>query len=121
MVPKIRAASVAAGRPANAVEVAGYLLTFVDNSRREALNRAKREPFVIYMMSVLSDFSLQQVGFDKELRDQIMAAWRAEDYHKAAGLIPDEMLDTFMLCGTRYEVAEGARRYQDAGRDIPVL
>ena len=58
--------SVAAGRPENAVQTAGYLLTFIDKTRREALNRAKREPFVIYMMSVLSDFSLEQVGFERE-------------------------------------------------------
>jgi 1,4-dihydroxy-2-naphthoate polyprenyltransferase len=103
------------------VQVAGYLLTLVDETRREALNRAKREPFVIYMMSVLSDFSLQQAGFDKELRDQISAAWRAEDYHKAANLIPDEMLDAFMLCGTREDVAEAATRFNAAGMDLPVL
>ncbi|HEX9990859.1 MAG TPA: LLM class flavin-dependent oxidoreductase [Chloroflexia bacterium] len=121
MVPKIRAASLAAGRPENAVEVSGYLLTFIDETRREALNRAKREPFVIYMMSVLSDFSLQQVGFDKELRDRIAAAWRAEDYHTAANLIPDEMLDAFMLCGTREDVAAKAWRYREAGMDVPVL
>ncbi len=121
MVPKIRAASIAAGRPENAVTVAGYLLTFIDKTRREALNRAKREPFVIYMMSVLSDFSLQQVGFDKELRDEIAAAWRAEDYHKAANLIPDEMLDAFMLCGTREDVASKTAQYRDAGMDLPLL
>ena len=121
MVPKIRAASLAAGRPENAVTVAGYLLTFIDKTRREALNRAKREPFVIYMMSVLSDFSLQQVGFEKELRDTISAAWRAEDYHKAANLIPDEMLDAFMLCGTREDVALKAAQYRDAGMDLPLL
>lgn len=121
MIPKIRAASVAAGRPENAVDVAGYLLTFIDKTRREALNRAKREPFVIYMMSVLSDFSLQQVGFEKELRDSIMAAWRAEDYHKAANLIPDEMLDAFMLCGTREDVALKAAQYRDAGMTLPLL
>lgn len=121
MLPIIRSASVAAGRPANAVSVSGYLLTFVDKTRREALNRAKREPFVIYMMSVLSDFSLQQVGFEKELRDQIMAAWRTEDYHKAAGLIPDEMLDAFMLCGTRDDVALKVTQFRDVGMDIPLL
>ena len=121
MFPKIRAASVAAGRPENAVQTAGYLLTFIDKTRREALNRAKREPFVIYMMSVLSDFSLEQVGFDRELRDQIMAAWRVEDYHKAAGLIPDEMLDTFMLCGTREDVAMKATQYRDVGMDLPLM
>jgi hypothetical protein len=100
LIAKLRKASLQAGRDEGAVNVAGYLLTHVDKSRREALNRAKREPFVIYMMSVLSDFSLQQVGFEAELRDRISAAWRAEDYHQAAGLIPDEMLDSFMLCGT---------------------
>ena len=121
LLPKLRAAAVAAGRPEDAVATAGYLLTHVDKSRREALNRAKREPFVIYMMSVLSNFSLQQAGFEAELRDRIAEAWRAEDYHRAAGMIPDEMLDAFMLVGTREEVAEAAQRYHEAGMDAPIL
>lgn len=121
LIAKLRKASLTAGRDQRAVNVAGYLLTHVDKSRREALNRAKREPFVIYMMSVLSNFSLEQVGFDAELRDRIAAAWRAEDYHQAAGLIPDEMLDAFMLCGTPEEVAEAAARYHQAGMDTPIL
>jgi 1,4-dihydroxy-2-naphthoate polyprenyltransferase len=93
----------------------------VDKSRRDALNRAKREPFVIYMMSVLSNFSLAQAGFEPDLRDRIAAAWRTEDYHEAANLIPDEMLDAFMLCGTPEEVAAGATRYSEAGMDTPIL
>ncbi|MDL1898211.1 LLM class flavin-dependent oxidoreductase, partial [Anaerolineae bacterium CFX7] len=101
LLPKLQQAALDAGRDANAVQVAGYLFTHVDKSRRAALNRAKREPFIIYMMSVLSDFALQQVGFDVELKNKIAAAWRAEDYHTAAQLIPDEMLDAFMLVGTR--------------------
>lgn len=121
LLPKLRAAARAAGRPEDAVKVAGYLLTHVDKSRREALNRAKREPFVIYMMSVLSDFSLHQAGFEVELRNKIAAAWRAEDYTTAAQLIPDEMLDAFMLVGTQEEVAEGAQRFHDAGMDVPIL
>ena len=121
LIAKLRAASLAAGRDERAVDVAGYLLTHVDKSRRAALNRAKREPFVIYMMSVLSNFSLEQAGFEPELRDRIMAAWRAEDYHKAAEIIPDQMLDAFMLCGTPEEVAEGAARYNAAGMDTPII
>jgi 1,4-dihydroxy-2-naphthoate octaprenyltransferase len=121
IIRRIRAASLAAGRPENAVEASGYLLTLIDESRHAALNRAKREPFVIYMMSVLSDVSLKRAGFAPELRDQIAAAWRAEDYHRAASLIPDELLDAFMLCGTPEEVAEGAWRYHEAGMDMPTL
>jgi 1,4-dihydroxy-2-naphthoate octaprenyltransferase len=121
LIAKLREASLEAGRDERAVDVAGYLLTHVDKSRRDALNRAKREPFVIYMISVLSNFSLEQAGFEPALRDQIAAAWRAEDFHKAAQLIPDEVLDTFMLCGTPDEVAEGAARYNEAGMTTPIL
>jgi len=121
IIGRIRAASLAAGRDERAVRSAGYLLTLIDESRRAALNRAKREPFVIYMMSVLSDVSLKRAGFEPELRDRIAAAWRAEDYHGAAALIPDELLDSFMLCGTPGEVAEGAWRYHEAGMDVPLL
>ena len=121
MLATLREASVAAGRGEDAVDVAGYLLTLVDRSRREALNRAKREPFVIYMMSVQSDLAMRRAGLDPELKNRVAEAWRAEDYHRAANLIPDELLDAFMLCGTREEVAEGAAAYHQAGMNLPVL
>ncbi len=111
-----------AGRDPGDLETAGYLLSLVDATRREALNRAKREPFVIYMMSVLSDVSLRRAGFDPELRDRIAAAWRAEDYHGAGNLIPDELLDAFMLCGTREDVAAKALAFHvEAGLRLPLL
>jgi 1,4-dihydroxy-2-naphthoate octaprenyltransferase len=121
LLPKLRAAAREAGRAEDAVATAGYLLTHVDKSRREALNRAKREPFVIYMMSVLSNFSLEQAGFEAALRDKINEAWRAEDYHRAAEMIPDDMLDAFMLVGTRDEVAQAAQNFHAAGMDMPIL
>ncbi len=121
MVPKIRAASVEAGRPEDAVGIAGYLFGLVDETRREALNRAKREPFVIYMMSIQTDVAMRRAGFELELRDRINAAWRAEDYHGAAALIPDDLLDAFLLCGRREDVAERVAAYHDAGMDLPLL
>ncbi|TMG34109.1 MAG: LLM class flavin-dependent oxidoreductase [Chloroflexi bacterium] len=110
-----------AGRDPDAIDVAGYLLTLVDETRRDALNRAKREAFVIYMMSILSDVTLKRAGFEPALRDRIAAAWRAEDYTTAGRLIPDDLLDAFILCGTRREVAEQAQRYHEAGMDLPLL
>ena len=74
------------------------------------------------MMSVLSDISLRRAGFDTDLRDRIASAWRAEDYTTAGNLIPDELLDAFMLCGTREEVAAGAMAYHArAGLGLPLL
>jgi len=109
------------GRAAGDIDFRGYLLCLFDSSRQEALNRAKREPFVIYMISVLSDISMKRAGFDPALRSQIATAWRAEDYHRAGELIPDELLDAFILCGTVEEVAARAAAYHDAGMDVPLL
>src|SRR5436190_6020571 len=122
ILDRLGASAEAAGREAGAIETAGYLLSLVDKTRREALNRAKREPFVIYMMSVLSDVSLRRAGFDAELRDRIAASWRAEDYTTAGNLIPDELLDAFMLCGTREDVAAGAMAFHvETGLGLPLL
>jgi len=103
------------------VHVAGYLFALVDDTRREALNRAKREPFVIYMMAIQTDVALRRAGIDPELRDRVAALWRAEDYHEAAQLIPDDMLDAFLLCGTREDVADRVWEYHEAGMQLPVL
>ena len=120
-VRRIEAARVSAGRPEGAVEIGGYLLALADRSRRLALDRAKREPFVIYMLSVQSDQALRQAGFDPAVRQQIWSAWRSEDYHRAAQLIPDELVDAFLVCGTPEEIAEGAERYRQAGMTLPIL
>jgi 1,4-dihydroxy-2-naphthoate octaprenyltransferase len=73
------------------------------------------------MISVLSDISMKRAGFDPALRGQIATAWRAEDYHRAGELIPDELLDAFILCGTVPQVAARAGAYHDAGMDVPLL
>ncbi len=36
-------------------------------------------------------------------------------------MIPDEMLDAFMLVGTREEVAEAAQHFHEAGMNIPII
>ncbi|MDE3111431.1 MAG: LLM class flavin-dependent oxidoreductase [Chloroflexota bacterium] len=114
-------AATAAGRDPDSIDTTGYLLTYIDETRRAALDRAKREPFVIYMMAILSDVTITRAGFDPALRDALMAKWRAEDYHGAAQILPDDLLDAFMLCGTVDEVAARAAEYHDAGMKLPLL
>jgi 1,4-dihydroxy-2-naphthoate octaprenyltransferase len=121
MRERIRRVAVEHGRNPDAIVTSGYVLALVGDTRRDALNRAKREPFVIYMVSVLSDLSLRRAGFPPELRDEISAAWRAEDYTRAGALIPDELIDAFLACGTVEEVAVKALEYHEAGMDVPLL
>jgi 1,4-dihydroxy-2-naphthoate polyprenyltransferase len=121
MRARVLESAAAHGRSAGDIDFCGYLLCLFDSSRPAALNRAKREPFVIYMISVLSDISMKRAGFDPALRSQIAAAWRAEDYHRAGELIPDELLDAFILCGTVTDVAARTAAFHDAGMDVPLL
>ena len=122
ILDRLGASATAAGRDPRDIETAGYLLTLVDKTRAEALNRAKREPFVIYMMSILGNVALHRAGFEPELRDRIAAAWRADELHEAGKLVPDDLLNAFMLCGTREDVAEKALAFHlKAGLDMPLL
>lgn len=121
MRERVRRGAVEHGRNPEDIVFSGYVLALVGDTRRDALNRAKREPFVIYMMSVLSNISLKRAGFPPELRDEISAAWRAEDYHRAGQLIPDELLDAFLACGTKDEVASKVLEYHEAGMDVPFI
>ncbi len=99
----------------------GYIARPAESIPGLRLNRAKREPFVIYMMSILSDVTIRRAGFETALRDAIAAKWRAEDYHGAGQLIPDELLDAFILCGTVDEVAGRVNEYAEAGMKLPLL
>ncbi|MCW2571090.1 MAG: 1,4-dihydroxy-2-naphthoate octaprenyltransferase [Frankiales bacterium] len=118
---RIEATARASGRDPGAIDIGGYLLCLVDDSRAAALDRAKREPFAIYMLAVQSDISMRRVGLDPSIRTAVMAAWRSGDYHAAAGLIPDEFVDAFLLCGTIAEIAARAEAYVDAGMTLPIL
>jgi len=121
MRQRVLESAAAHGRPDSALTFRGYLLCLLGDSRADALNRAKREPFVIYMVSILSDISMQRVGMEPGLRDRVNALWREEKYHEAAEVIPDELLEAFVLVGTPRDVAARALEYHRAGMDIPLL
>src|SRR5256714_6595255 len=106
-----------AGRDPDALDVAGYLLTFIDETRRDALNRAKRDPFVIYMMSILSDVTLKRAGFEPENRDRIAAKWRARDNTSGGAPNAGGTLGTYTPCRTRREVPPPGPADQDTGMD----
>jgi 1,4-dihydroxy-2-naphthoate octaprenyltransferase len=108
-------------RPPEDITFRGYLLCLLGDSRPDALNRAKRDPFVIYMVSILSDISVQRAGFPAELRDRVKSLWREERYHEAAEAIPDDLLDAFLLVGTADQVAGRAYDYHAAGMGVPLL
>jgi 1,4-dihydroxy-2-naphthoate octaprenyltransferase len=121
LIARLRDAEATANRAPGTVRSAGYLMSYLAPTTREALNRAKREPFVIYMISVLSNLALERAQLPTSLRDEVRAAWRAEDYHRAAAMIPDELLQAFFPCGTVEDVAARAWEYHETGLDLPII
>jgi 1,4-dihydroxy-2-naphthoate octaprenyltransferase len=119
ILDRLDVAAAEAGRDPRSIETAGYLLSLVDKTRREALNRAKREPFVIYMMSVLSDVSPGEQLRRSSRPDR--AAWRPRTPRRRATSSPTS-------CSTRSCSAapRGRRRramafHTEAGLGLPLL
>lgn len=110
-----------AGRPEERLDIAAYVFALVGNGRRDAAQRARRIPFVIYMMTVQSDESYRHAGFDTDLRDRIAQAWWSKNLELAGRLVPTELLEQHLLLGTLDEVSAGIARYREAGVRVPIL
>ncbi|MHB8566129.1 MAG: LLM class flavin-dependent oxidoreductase [Nitrososphaerales archaeon] len=103
------------------IDVSAYLLTLVAGSKREALEGARRNPFVNYMLSVQDDYLYEGTGIDPKKKKSI-----AENYFKgrlaeSASYVTDEMLEAFTLVGTREEICERIVEYRKAGVNLPIL
>ena len=103
------------------IDIAAYLLTIVAESKQVALEKARRDPFVAYMLSVQDDYLYEGTGIDPKLKKPI-----AENYFKgnlpgAFEAIKDEMLESFTLLGTPDQVAARVREYTASGLKLPIL
>ena len=72
-------------------DICAYLLTLVASSKEEALNKARRDPFVAYMLSVQDDYLYEGTGIDPALKKPI-----AENYFK--GNLPGLLKRSKMKC-----------------------
>jgi len=109
------------GRSIEEIDVAAYLLTLVAATKDEAVSKAKRDPFVAYMLSVQDDYLYEGTGIDPVLKKPI-----AENYFKgnmpgAFALITDEMIEAFTVVGTKSQVSERVAAFKKSGLNHPIL
>ena len=114
-------ASFLSPRSLSEIDIAAYLLTLVARSKEEAISKAKRDPFVAYMLSVQDDYLYEGTGIDPALKKPI-----AENYFKgnlvgAFESIKDEMIESFTLVGTADQVCDRVLQYTKAGLNLPIL
>ena len=60
--------SSAPPRSMDEIDVAAYLLALVSHSEEDALSRARKNPFVAYMLSVQDDYLYEGTGIDPALK-----------------------------------------------------
>ncbi len=113
LVSKI--SSYASQRSVSEIDFAAYLLSLVAGSKDEAIAKAKRDPFVAYMLSVQEDYLYVGTGIDPTLKKPIAENYFRGNIAAAFEAIKDEMIESFMLVGTADQVNERVRDYSRAG------
>lgn len=121
IVSSIRASAEKYNRSISGIEVCAYLLTLIDGTKDAAVERAKKDPFVTYMLSVQDDYLYEGTGIDPAKKKPI-----AENYFKgklaeASSYITREMIDSFTLVGTKEDIASRVMEYKESGLDLPIL
>ncbi|MEM0118465.1 MAG: LLM class flavin-dependent oxidoreductase [Conexivisphaerales archaeon] len=103
------------------IEVAANILTYVAERKEDAIQIAKRDPFVTYMMAVLDDRTLIESGFTYEDRSRIFEPYMKGRIEEASSKIKDEMIQAFAAVGDYDSVIDKLKDYVRAGVDLPLL
>lgn len=116
-------ASEEAGRALGSTSIAPYITTVLveDESQREAMRRAAREPVAFYIgrMGRFYAEHLERQGFSEEVA-AVRKGWE-QGHDAAAAGVSDELLDTTALVGTADEISEKLSGWVANGLDQPLL
>jgi probable F420-dependent oxidoreductase len=93
---------------------------FVVPGDGDANELAARRQLAAYLtVPVYTNFQ-RWLGRGDQLTD-LLAAWESGDRRKAVEVVPDQIVKDLFLIGSPRTCADGVRRYQEAGVDIPTL
>lgn len=93
---------------------------FVVPGEGDAGELAARRQIAAYLtVPVYTEFQ-RWLGRGDQLTD-LLEAWNSGDRRKAVEVVPDQIVKDLFLIGSPRDCADGVRRYQEAGVDIPTL
>jgi len=121
IVSAIKSSAENSNRSSSQIDVGAYLLTLVDETKDLAVERAKKDPFVTYMLSVQDDYLYEGTGIDPTKKRPIAENYFKGNLSEASAHITSEMIEAFALVGTRKDVAERVSEFRKAGVDLPIL
>lgn len=122
IVSGIKKSAEKAGRNVGTdIEIGAYLLTIVRNNKTEALDVARKDPFVNYMLSVQEDYLYEESGINPEKKKPIAENYFKGKLSESSANVTNDILEAFTLCGSRNEVQNRIEDYRKSGLDLPIL
>jgi 5,10-methylenetetrahydromethanopterin reductase len=121
IVSGIRTSAEKHGRDLKDLQICAYLLSYVGESKTKALEVARKDPFVNYMLSVQDEYLYEETGINPELKRPIAENYFKGRVEESANHITDEMLNAFTLCGTVDEITDRIKVYKRSGLNLPIL
>jgi len=121
IVSSIMTSAENSGRKLSDLDIAAYLLTQVGKTEQDALEKARKDPFVSYMLSVQDDYLYEGTGIDPMLKKPIAENYFKGNIAEASRNIKDEMLRAFTLSGTKDQVRDRILEYSKSGLNLAIL
>ncbi|MEM0118686.1 MAG: LLM class flavin-dependent oxidoreductase [Conexivisphaerales archaeon] len=103
------------------ISVAANILTHVSKDADRGYEEARKDPFMVYMMSVMEDDTLLASGFELECKKGIAERYFSGRIQEASELVSDDMLDAFAVVGKKEEVIDKLEKFYNAGIDLPLI
>lgn len=119
-VSEVEAAARAAGRDADDVTVAPYVVACVDEDAEAA--RGHVRDLLSFYLGALEYYGhvFTRLGFADAV-EAVREAWADGDRAEAARRVPDALLDEVAVAGTPAEGRRRLREYRELGADVPVV
>jgi 5,10-methylenetetrahydromethanopterin reductase len=114
----VASAAVEAGREPGAVEIAGMVLTALDEGERAG--RARLAPIVATYLTRFPTLA-GVVGLQREEMNRYVALADAEGIHAVAAVLSDEVIDRLTVNGSPERCRERIADYREAGLGLPIL
>jgi probable F420-dependent oxidoreductase len=119
VVAAVRAGAQAAGRPADACDIALYLRTCVTTDRAAAIEWLRRD-ITGYTVADVYSRVFRRFGFAAEV-DAMHQAWRRGEREVATRQISDRMVEALGVIGTAEACRAQVRQFAAAGIDLPII
>lgn len=120
-VEEVRQAAVEAGRDPRSVDITCMMAVRLTEDPGSIWPGLKQRVIRLLSEPQVGEVLLEKGGFDPSILGPLRAATEGNGGEDAAGLVTDEMVDSFYVVGPPARCSERIEEYREAGVDLPLL